>query len=113
MRQASHGGQEASRHSREERAPTPSARKGSSMNALLSHHRGVSAPLALLSLVALLFASCDRKAQSAVDRPPAPVSVATAIARDAAIYLDEVDKCVAPEVVSVQPQVSGRIMKIP
>jgi membrane fusion protein, multidrug efflux system len=81
------------------------------MNALLSRHRRATA-LALPGLVALLLASCDRKAPPAVERPPAPVSVATAIARDTPIYLDEVGKCVAPEVVSVQPQVSGRITKI-
>jgi multidrug efflux system membrane fusion protein len=37
------------------------------------------------------------------------VSVAAAVTQDAAVYLDEVGKCVAREVVSVQPQVSGRI----
>src|SRR5262249_29879370 len=38
--------------------------------------------------------------------------VATAVARDTTLYLDEVGKCVAYEVVSVQPQISGRIVKI-
>jgi len=38
--------------------------------------------------------------------------VAPAVSRDVAAYLDEVGKCVAREVVSVQPQISGRILEI-
>lgn len=40
------------------------------------------------------------------------MSIAKAAARDVPIYLDEVGKCVAREVVSVQPQVGGRIVEI-
>jgi multidrug efflux system membrane fusion protein len=40
------------------------------------------------------------------------VTVATAVARDTSLYLDEVGKCAATEVVSIQPQTSGRIVKI-
>ena len=46
------------------------------------------------------------------ERPPAPVSVAAAAVRDVPVYLDEIGKCVAREVVSVQPQVGGRIAEI-
>jgi multidrug efflux system membrane fusion protein len=59
---------------------------------------------------ALLLAGCAGKPpQAAFERPPAPVSVATAVAVDVPIYLDEVGRGVAREFVSVQPQVSGRI----
>lgn len=50
--------------------------------------------------------------QPAFERPPAPVSVAAAITQDVPVYLNEIGKIVAREVVSVQPQVSGRITKI-
>jgi len=59
-----------------------------------------------------LSAGCGRKNSSDFERPPAPVTVATAQARDVPVYLDEVGRCVAREVVSVQPQVSGRITEI-
>ena len=45
-------------------------------------------------------------------RPAAAVTAGVAIARDVPIYLDEIGKCVAREVVSIQPQVSGRITEI-
>ena len=68
--------------------------------------------LGLVWLFAFLFAGCERKAPAAFERPPAPVTVATAVAQDVPIYLDEIGKFVAREVVSIQPQVSGRIVKI-
>jgi multidrug efflux system membrane fusion protein len=68
--------------------------------------------LLVAGLVTITLAACDRQAQPAFERPPAPVTVATAVARDTSLYLDEVGKCVAYEVVSVQPQISGRIVKI-
>ncbi|MBI4469587.1 MAG: efflux RND transporter periplasmic adaptor subunit [Acidobacteria bacterium] len=55
---------------------------------------------------------CAEKSPPAFERPPAPVVVAAAVERDVPVYLDEVGKCVAREVVSVRPQVSGRIAKI-
>ncbi|MBI4380333.1 MAG: efflux RND transporter periplasmic adaptor subunit [candidate division NC10 bacterium] len=63
-------------------------------------------------LSTLVFAGCEEKAPAAVERPPAPVSVVAAVAQDVPIYLDEIGRSVAREVVSVQPQVSGRITKI-
>jgi len=66
----------------------------------------------LACLSALVFAGCEKKAPPAVERPPAPVSVVAAVAQDVPIYLDEIGRSVAREVVSVQPQVSGRITKI-
>src|SRR5262245_4325834 len=68
--------------------------------------------LGQLGLLILALGACDRQAQPAYERPPAPVTVAAAVARDTPLYLDEVGRCVANEVVSVQPQISGRIVKI-
>ena len=69
-------------------------------------------PLARVGLLALALAACQQQAQPAFERPPAPVTVAAAIARDTPLYIDAVGKAVANEVVSVQPQISGRIVKI-
>lgn len=67
----------------------------------------------LLLVAALAGASCGgKKDPRAFERPPAPVTTAQAVARDVPVYLDEVGKCVAREVVSVQPQVSGRITQL-
>jgi len=66
----------------------------------------------LAGLAALVLAGCGKATPQEFERPPAPVSVVAAITRDVPIYLDEVGKCVAREVVSVQPQVSGRITAI-
>jgi membrane fusion protein, multidrug efflux system len=60
----------------------------------------------------VILSGCGRKAPASFERPPAPVSVAQAVARDVPIYLDAIGKMVAREVVSVQPQVSGRITQI-
>ncbi len=68
---------------------------------------------AALILAALGSASCGgKKDPQSFQRPPAPVTVARAVARDVPVYLDEVGKCVAREVVSVLPQVSGRITQL-
>ena len=69
---------------------------------------------ALLGL-ALIFAglaACNKKPEANFERPPAPVTIARAVARDVPVYIDAVGKTVAREVVSVQPQVSGRITQI-
>src|SRR5580765_947272 len=69
---------------------------------------------ALLGL-ALIFAglaACNKKPEANFERPPAPVTVARAVAQDVPVYIDAVGKTVAREVVSVQPQVSGRITQI-
>jgi multidrug efflux system membrane fusion protein len=65
----------------------------------------------LLALPAL-FVACHKKPSASFARPPAPVTVATAETRDVPVYLDEVGKCVAREVVSVQAQVTGRLTAI-
>ena len=71
-----------------------------------------SATLALALLAAGLSAGCGKETEPSFERPPAPVRVATAAAEDVPIYIDAVGKVVAREVVSIQPQVSGRIVKI-
>jgi multidrug efflux system membrane fusion protein len=64
------------------------------------------------SLFAVVAAGCERKPQSAFQRPPTPVSVVTAVTKDVPLYLDGIGKSVAIETVSIQPQVSGRITEI-
>jgi multidrug efflux system membrane fusion protein len=82
----------------------------------MKQETGRSSPLAtLLSLTVLLvslFTACVNKAQQSFERPPAPVTVTEAITQDVPTYLDAIGKTVAREVVSIQPQVSGRITKI-
>jgi membrane fusion protein, multidrug efflux system len=68
--------------------------------------------LLVTGLSGVLLTSCTNKAAQNFERPPAPVSVTAAVAQDVPTYLDAIGKTVAREVVSVQPQVSGRITKI-
>jgi len=65
-----------------------------------------------IALAVLLSGACRKDPPSSFQRPPAPVSVAAATVQDVPVTLDEVGKCVAREVVSVQPQVGGRIAEI-
>src|SRR5438034_6689199 len=66
-----------------------------------------------IASIAIVFVGCTNKAaQQGFDRPPAPVSVTAAVIQDVPTYLDAIGKTVAREVVSIQPQVSGRITKI-
>src|SRR5687768_1467124 len=73
----------------------------------LSYRLGIALLIAGLSL-----AGCVNKAQQNFERPPAPVTVASAVSQDVSNYMDALGKIVAREVVAIQPQVSGRIMKI-
>jgi multidrug efflux system membrane fusion protein len=68
--------------------------------------------LGMALLAVSLFAGCSKESQPAFERPPAPVTTAAATAQDVPLYIDAVGKIVAREVVSIQPQVSGRIVKI-
>src|SRR3989440_2092094 len=62
---------------------------------------------------AAVFVGCTNKAApQGFERPPAPVTVTAAVMQDVPTYLDAIGKTVAREVVSIQPQVSGRITKI-
>jgi multidrug efflux system membrane fusion protein len=68
--------------------------------------------LGMTCLAALVLVGCAKKDPPAFERPPAPVTVTSAISQNVPFYLDEVGRCVAREVVSVQPEVSGRITEI-
>ena len=68
--------------------------------------------LAVAFLLVIMLVGCDKPNQSGFSRPPAPVSVAAALTQDVPVYLDSVGKTVARELVSIQPQVSGRITEI-
>jgi membrane fusion protein, multidrug efflux system len=66
----------------------------------------------VVSGVLALLAGCEKKAPASFERPPASVTVATAVTQDVPNYIDAIGKFVAREVVSIQPQVSGRITQI-
>lgn len=68
--------------------------------------------LALICFSALALVACGKKAPASFERPPAPVTLAAPITRDVPVYLDAIGKTVAREMVSIQPQVSGRIVQI-
>jgi multidrug efflux system membrane fusion protein len=64
------------------------------------------------ALCAALIAGCGKKEPANFERPPAPVTATPATSQDVPLYIDAVGKIVAREVVSIQPQVSGRITQI-
>jgi len=66
----------------------------------------------LVCLLSVVLAACRKNDPPPVERLPAPVTIATVTTQDVPLYLDEVGRTVAREVVSVQPQVSGRITAI-
>src|SRR4026207_314256 len=76
----------------------------------LSYRLGIA--LLITGLLSSL-AGCVNKAQQSFERPPAPVKVASAVTQDVSSYLDALGKIIARETVAIQPQVSGRTMKIP
>lgn len=73
----------------------------------MSSVRATAARCAPWLLLAL--AACTHADPPALQRPPAPVTVAAAVAADVPVYLDEIGRCAAREVVSIQPLVTGRI----
>ena len=74
---------------------------------------GYGVVVGLAGLVSVGLSGCEREtAAPAFERPPAPVTVASAVTEDVPVYLDEIGKCVPRETVSIQPQVSGRITQI-
>jgi membrane fusion protein, multidrug efflux system len=72
----------------------------------------ISVTVLILVGLSAFSAGCGKQPPADIERPPAPVSVAAAVTRDVPVYLDAVGKIVAREVVSIQPQVSGRITQI-
>jgi len=66
-----------------------------------------------LGLVVL--AGCEHKEQTAAAppaRPAAPVVVAPVITRDVPVYIDEVGRTTAQESVTIQPQVTGKVVEV-
>jgi len=68
-------------------------------------------PLVLLLALAAVLPACKKAAPPAV-RPPRPVIVAPAVARDVPLYIDAIGRCVAYEFVTIRPQVSGPVTAI-
>jgi len=68
---------------------------------------GGIAVLVLAGLVVVFRRS--KKAPPSFERPPAAVTLAVATARDVPVYMDEIGKTVAREMVTVSPQVTGRL----
>lgn len=77
-----------------------------------SRHRAKCAAFGVALLGAGLPSACGKKPEAPFERSPAPVTVAAAISQSVPIYIDAVGKIAAREVVSIQPQVSGRITQI-
>src|SRR5947208_4150103 len=77
-----------------------------------NHHHLIFRSLIPILSTGFLVVGCGKKPEAAFERPPAPVTVATAVTQDVPVYLDAIGKFVAREVVSIQPQVSGRIVQI-
>jgi membrane fusion protein, multidrug efflux system len=75
----------------------------------LSYRLGI---FLLAGAICTALAGCSNQAQQSFSRPPAAVVVSTAVSQDVSNYMDALGKIVARETVSIQPQVSGRIMKI-
>ena len=68
--------------------------------------------LVVAGVLTIALVGCEKKAPTAFKRPPAAVTVVKAVSEDVPVYIDSVGKSVAIEVVSIQPQVSGRITEI-
>jgi multidrug efflux system membrane fusion protein len=74
---------------------------------------GRVAPVVLgLLLAASGCAKAKGAGAGAPERPPAPVTVSTAVERSVAVYLEEIGRSTAREVVTIQPQVPGPITRI-
>jgi membrane fusion protein, multidrug efflux system len=58
----------------------------------------------------LAMVGCNRGQQPAMQMPPAPVVVATVATADVPVYLDEIGTTSATAVVTIEPQVSGKII---
>jgi len=75
-------------------------------------HTAATVRFAAVCVCAALIAGCGKKEPANFERPPAPVTATPATSQDVPLYIDAVGKIVAREVVSIQPQVSGRITQI-
>jgi multidrug efflux system membrane fusion protein len=77
-----------------------------------SGHWARRAIIGFALLGASLPLGCGKKTEAIFERPPAPVTVTAAVTQDVPIYIDAVGKIAAREVVSIQPQVAGRVTQI-
>ena len=69
--------------------------------------------IALLVVAGLVVGfRASKKAPPSFERPPAAVTLAVATAADVPVYLDEIGKTVPREMVTVSPQVTGRMLQI-
>ncbi len=68
-----------------------------------------------VAVAALSLAGCKKNASAAgmAARPPAAVTVVPATVRDVPLYIDQIGRIVAMDVVSVMPQVGGKIIAAP
>jgi multidrug efflux system membrane fusion protein len=63
-----------------------------------------------LGVALFAVAGCNKSSGApAFAMPPAPVVIAPVITGDVPVYLDEIGRIVAKEVVTIQPQVSGKL----
>jgi multidrug efflux system membrane fusion protein len=66
-----------------------------------------------LVALAIVLIGCRKPAAAApMMPPPAPVSAVAAQSASVPVYLDEIGRTVAREMVTIQPQVSGRILSL-
>jgi membrane fusion protein, multidrug efflux system len=91
---------------------SPSRRSSGGAARNLHIRTACAVALLICGIMTALLAGCERNAQSKVTPPLPAVTTVEAVARDVPVYLDSIGKSVATEMVSVQPQVSGRITKI-
>jgi multidrug efflux system membrane fusion protein len=61
--------------------------------------------------VGILVTGCKPPAPPPPKRPPSPVTVVPAQSQDVPVYVDEIGKTSASELVNIQPQVTGQIVK--
>src|SRR5262245_25025868 len=69
-------------------------------------------PALLMLSLSVILAGCNKSDSKSFERPPAPVTVIAAVTKDVPVYLDAVGTSVVREMVSMKPQVSGRITQI-
>ncbi len=81
---------------------------------LLKMNMNLKAASHVLPLLVLVVAGCKKQgaAPAMMERPPAAVSVAPAVAQDVPAYVQEIGRTAATESVTIQPQVTGKIIKI-
>ena len=68
----------------------------------------------VLSALAMTISGCGRNAQGQAmpQRPPSAVTTAAVQDQDVPVYIDEIGRCVSTEIVSIEPQASGRVIGI-